>query len=177
MATDRRPSNSSPGGAASLGTAADMAGHGADPATHFSAMLRASALPTVAVALVAVVIAAFAGGAIQAWSAGLGAALVIVFFSLSLLVMQRTATWQPTAVMSVVLATYTAKIVALGLAMVLLRDASWLSGQALALSVIACTIVWLAFEMRAFTRLRVLVSPSPLPSDCDDAEGPTDDRH
>ena len=102
--------------------------------------------------------------------------MVIVFFSLSLLVMQRTAGGQPTAVMTVVLATYTLKIVALGVAMVLLRDASWLSGQALALSVIACTIVWLAFEMRAFTRLRVLVAPSPLPSDVQRAEGKTDDR-
>jgi ATP synthase protein I len=124
-------------------------------------MLRSSALPTLAFSFVAVVVAAAAGGARPAWSAGLGAAMVILFFSLSLLVMQRTATWQPTAVMSVVLATYTAKIVALGVAMILLNDASWLSGQALALTVIACTIVWLAFEMRAFTRLRVLVSSSP----------------
>jgi hypothetical protein len=138
-------------------------------------MLRTSALPTVAVSLVAVVVAAIAGGARPAWSAALGAGMVIVFFSLSLLVMQRTAGWQPTAVMSVVLATYTAKIVALGVAMILLRDASWLSGQALALTVIACTIVWLAFEMRAFTRLRVLVSSSPMPSDAPRAEGPTDD--
>jgi hypothetical protein len=163
MATDRRPSNSSSEGAASLEPALDASGHGADPATHFATMLRASAVPTVAVALVAVATAALVGGAMQAWSAGLGAALVILFFSLSLLVMQRTAGWQPTAVMSVVLATYTLKIVALGLAMVLLRDATWLSGQALALTVIVCTLVWLAFEMRAFTRLRVFVSSSPVP--------------
>jgi hypothetical protein len=129
-------------------------------------MLRTSALPTVAVSLVAVVVAAIAGGARPAWSAALGAGMVIVFFSLSLLVMQRTASWQPTAVMSTVLATYTAKIVALGLAMVLLRDASWLSGRALALTVIVCTVVWLAFEMRAFTRMRILVtSPAHSPAD------------
>jgi ATP synthase protein I len=161
MATDRRPSNAS-----SVGTSSN------DAATQFAAMLRSSALPTLAVSLVAVGAAALAGGARPAWSAALGAAMVIVFFSLSLLVMQRTAAWQPTAVMSVVLATYTVKIIALGVAMVLLRDASWLSGQALALTVIACTIVWLAFEMRAFTRLRVLVSSSPLPSDDEGAEGP-----
>jgi len=73
--------------------------------------------------------------------------------------MRQTAHLQPVAVMSVVLATYTVKIVALGVAMVVLRDASWLDGQTLALSVIACTVVWLAFEMRAFTRMRVLVAP------------------
>jgi ATP synthase protein I len=83
----------------------------------------------------------------------------VLFFSLSLLVMRSTAHLAPTTTMAVVLATYTGKIVALGVAMVLLRDASWLDGRALALAVIACTVVWLAFEMRAFTRLRVLVAP------------------
>jgi hypothetical protein len=129
-------------------------------AAQFGAMLRGSALPTIGVAVLAVVVAAILEGGKGAWSAGLGAGLVVVFFSLSLLVMQRTASWQPTAVMSVVLGTYTVKIIALGLAMVLLRDASWLSGPALALTVIVCTVVWLAFEMRAFTRMRVLVTTS-----------------
>jgi hypothetical protein len=126
---------------------------------QFSAMLRGSLVPTLVVGVVAVVVAAVLDGARGAWSAGLGAALVVVFFSLSLLVMRQTAHLQPTAVMAVVLATYTGKILALGIAMVVLRDASWLSGQALALSIIVCTVVWLAFEMRAFTRMRVLVAP------------------
>ena len=126
---------------------------------QFTAMLRGSLIPTVAVGVVAVVVAAVLGGAKPATSAALGAALVVVFFSLSLLVMRQTAHLQPTAVMAVVLTTYTGKILALGIAMVLLRDASWLSGQALALSIIVCTVVWLAFEMRAFTRMRILVAP------------------
>jgi hypothetical protein len=126
---------------------------------QFAAMLRGSLVPTLGVGVVAVLLAAVLGGGKAALSAALGAALVLVFFSLSLLVMRQTAHLQPTAVMAVVLATYTGKILALGIAMVLLRDASWLSGQALALSIIACTVVWLAFEMRAFTRLRVLVAP------------------
>ena len=126
----------------------------------FAQMLRGSLLPTLAVGALAVTGAAIAG-AREAWSAGLGAVLVVVFFSLSLLVMRRTANLEPTAVMAVVLATYTAKILALGAVMILLRDAAWLSGPALALTVIACTLVWLALEMRAFTRLRVLVTDVP----------------
>jgi len=125
-------------------------------AAPFDAMLRGSVLPTVAVAVLAVAVFAFVG-AREAGSAALGASLVIGFFSLSLLVMRRSAHLAPTTVMAVVLATYTVKIVALGVAMVLLRDASWLSGTALGLTVVGCTIVWLGFEMRAFTRLRVLV--------------------
>lgn len=164
MATDRRPSPSSPAGDVSGADAVAGASERFDAARssgseQFSVMLRGSALPTVAVAVVCVLVAALVGGSKEAWSSALGAGLVLVFFSLSLLVMKRTASWQPTAVMAVVLGTYTAKIIALGVAMVLLRDAPWLSGQALALTIIVCTVVWLAFEMRAFTRMRVLVAP------------------
>ncbi len=126
----------------------------------YAQMLRGSLLPTLTVGAIATVGAAFVG-AQEAWSASLGALLVVIFFSLSLLVMRRTANLEPTTVMAVVLATYTAKILALGAMMILLRDASWLSGTALALTVIACTLVWLALEMRAFTRLRVLVTDVP----------------
>jgi hypothetical protein len=155
MATDRRPTASSSEGSAVGGAASGPLG----TAAQFGAMLRGSLVPTAAVALASVAVAAIAGGGKAAWSAAAGAALVIGFFSLSLLAMKRTATWQPTAVMSVVLATYTAKIIALGVVMIVLRDAAWLSGQSLALTVIVCTVVWLAFEMRAFTRMRVLVAP------------------
>lgn len=132
---------------------------GQDPTrAQFAAMLRGSLVPTLVVGVV--VVGGFAvAGARPAWSAALGAGLVVVFFSLSLLVMRQTSHLQPIAVMSVVLATYTAKILALAVAMVALRDARWLSGQALAVAVVVCTVVWLAFEMRAFTRLRVLVAP------------------
>jgi hypothetical protein len=139
-------------------------------AEQFGAMLRGSTLPTAAVAVACVAVAAVLAGSKGAWSAGLGAALVLLFFSLSLLVMKRTAGWEPTAVMAVVLGTYTAKIIALGVAMVLLRNVSWLSGQALALTVIVCTVVWLAFEMRAFTRMRVLVAPGESGGPADEDE-------
>ncbi|GAA4345851.1 hypothetical protein [Angustibacter luteus] len=126
---------------------------------QFAAMLRTALVPTLVTGVGAVVLAGILGGSKAAWSAALGAALVVVFFSLSLLVMRQTAHLQPVAVMSVVLATYTGKILALGVVMIVLRDASWLDGQALALAIIACTVVWIAFEMRAFTRLRILVAP------------------
>lgn len=125
---------------------------------QFAALLTGSVVPTAVMGALAVVVGAFFG-AQAAWSAAIGAALVLVFFSISLLVMRQTAHLEPTLVMAIVLATYTGKILALGVAMFTLRDASWMTGRALGLSVIACTMIWLAFEMRAFTRLRVLVSP------------------
>ena len=41
---------------------------------------------------------------------------------------------------------------------VLFRDASWLDPRYFALGALGCTFVWLGFEMRAFTRLRVFVA-------------------
>ncbi|HEX8496286.1 MAG TPA: hypothetical protein VF661_03750 [Actinomycetales bacterium] len=125
---------------------------------QFAALLVGAVRPTLVMATLTVAVGAFFG-AQAAWSAAIGALLVLVFFSLSLLVMRQTAHLEPTVVMAVVLATYTGKIIALGVAMFTLRGASWMDGRALGLAVIACTVVWLAFEMRAFTRLRVLVSP------------------
>jgi hypothetical protein len=130
------------------------------PGEQFSRLLRSSLLPTLIVGG-AVVLGCALLGAREAWSAALGAALVILFFSLSLLVMARTAHLEPVLVMAIVLGVYTVKIVGLGVAMVVLRDATWLSGTALALTVITCTLVWLAAQMRAFTRLRLPVSVAP----------------
>ncbi len=135
------------------------AGRAGDP---FGALLRGSLVPTVLVAALVV-----AGGALfgarAAWSAVLGAALVIGLFSVSLLVMRRTAHVDPATAMAIVLATYTLKILALGIVLVLLRDAAWLDGRALACNVIACTLVWLATELRAFTRLRIPVTDAGAP--------------
>jgi hypothetical protein len=140
-------------------------------------MLRGSLIPTLAVGAVVVVLAAVLGSGRDTTSAALGAGVVVLFFSLSLLVMRQTAHLAPVAVMSVVLATYTVKILALGVVMIVLRNASWLSGQVLAVAIIVCTVVWLAFEMRAFTRLRILVAPgadtSPRRTSSGDEEDPS----
>ena len=69
--------------------------------------------------------------------------------------MKRTAHLAPTTVMAIVMVTYTAKVLALGLAMFLLRDASWVNGYAVGVTITICTLVWLFFEMRAYKRLRI----------------------
>jgi ATP synthase protein I len=130
-----------------------------DTSAQFSAMLRGSALPTLAVGVIAVAIGLLVDTR-SAWSAGLGALLVVVFFSISLLVMRQTARREPTVVMAVVLMAYTGKLLALTAALFLLRNASWISTRALGIATIACTVVWLGFEVRAFSRLRILVAPA-----------------
>ncbi|TQM62395.1 hypothetical protein [Humibacillus xanthopallidus] len=120
----------------------------------FAQLLRGSLLPTVVAALGCIVVGLFSSPK-AAWSAAFGAALVIFFFSLTLLVMKRTADLPPTTVMIVVMLTYTFKVIVLGVAMFLLRDVSWVSGYAVGLAITVCALVWLFFEMRAYKRLRI----------------------
>lgn len=128
---------------------------------RFGTLLQGSLAPTVIAGALMVVVVAAAVGPREAWSAGLGVVVVVGFFSLSLLVMRQTAHLEPTTMTAAVLATYTAKIIALGLAAIAMRDASWLSGAALALTVIVSTVVWLAFAVRAFAGLRMPVTDVP----------------
>lgn len=120
----------------------------------FAQLLRGSLLPTAVVGLGCVVVGLFSSPK-AAWSAAVGAAIVLFFFSLTLLVMKRTADLAPTTTMMVVMATYTVKVLVLGVAMFALRDVSWASGYAIGVSITVCAVVWLFFEMRAYKRLRI----------------------
>lgn len=120
----------------------------------FAEMLRGSVWPTLVAAVVCISVG-LVSGPMAAWSAALGAALVIGFFSLTLLVMKRTANLPPTTVMLVVMATYTVKVLALGIVMFAVRDVSWLSGYAVGVTITVCALVWLFFELRAYKRLRI----------------------
>ncbi len=129
---------------------------------QFSGLLRGAALPTIVVGTLGIGLGLLFSQR-AGISAGIGLILVVSFFSLSLLVMRQTAHFAPTVVMGVVLVSYTGKLIALTVALLLLRDLSWLSNRALGLSTILCTLVWLGFELRAFKGLRILVAGSPLP--------------
>ncbi len=133
-----------------------MSSHASTPrqSDAFAELLRGSLLPTLAAAVVCVVVGGVSSPE-AGWSAALGAALVIGFFSLTLLAMKRTAELPPTTVMMVVLATYTAKVLVLGVVMFALRDATFVSGYAVGVSITVCALVWLFFEMRAYRHLRI----------------------
>jgi hypothetical protein len=120
----------------------------------FAEMLRGSLWPTLVAAVVCIAVGLFSSP-MAAWSAALGAALVVGFFSVTLLVMKRTADLPPTTVMLVVMVTYTVKVLVLGLVMFAVRDVSWLSGYAVGVTITVCALVWLFFELRAYKRLRI----------------------
>jgi hypothetical protein len=120
----------------------------------FAEMLRGSLWPTLVAAAVCIAVGLVSSPR-AAWSAALGAALVVGFFSVTLLVMKRTADLPPTTVMLVVMVTYTVKVLVLGLVMFAVRDVSWLSGYAVGVTITVCALVWLFFELRAYKRLRI----------------------
>lgn len=124
------------------------------PSDAFGELLRGSLWPTLVAAAVCIVVALFSS-TMAAWSAAFGAAIVVGFFSLTLLVMKRTADLPPTTVMIVVMITYTVKVVVLGVVMFAVRDVTWLSGYATGLTITICALVWLFFEMRSYKRLRI----------------------
>jgi ATP synthase protein I len=120
----------------------------------FAQLLRGSVWPTAVAALVCMGVG-LASSPLAAGSAALGAALVLGFFSLTLLVMKRTADLPPTTVMLVVMVTYTVKVLFLGAVMFAVRDATWVSGYAVGVTITVCALVWLFFELRAYKRLRI----------------------
>jgi succinate-acetate transporter protein len=120
----------------------------------FGELLRGSLWPTLVAAVVCIVVGVVSSPK-AALSAALGAALVVGFFTVTLLVMKRTAELPPTTVMLVVMVTYTVKVLVLGLVMFAVRDVPWLSGYAVGVTITVCALVWLFFELRAYKRLRI----------------------
>jgi ATP synthase protein I len=123
-----------------------------------AAMLRSALVPTVAVGAAAVAAGAVLAGSAGAWGAVLGAALVVVFFGLGLVVLGRCAGVDPAVVLLIALALYAAKVVLIGGAFVLLDSTGALRGfaddLALGLTVIACTTAWTVGEMVGAARAR-----------------------
>jgi ATP synthase protein I len=63
--------------------------------------------------------------------------------------------------MAVALLTYVTKIGLLGLLLVLLMDATWLSGEAFAAGALVSVAVWLPLEIRSYSRARLFVLEPP----------------
>ena len=125
------------------------------PPAPETAQARAAVLPTAGVG---------AAGALAAAPAGLdaflgviaGAVLVLALFGTTLLLSFRTARYAPHAVMAVAMLSYLAKVVALGLVLVLLGDTTLFDPRAFGLSVLLTSLVWLGAQVWAFTRVPML---------------------
>jgi ATP synthase protein I len=85
-----------------------------------------------------------------------GGAVVIVFFVAGWVALARFGRDNPTLLLPIALGTYLVQLVVVGLFIVLVKDVSALDIKALAWAVIACTITWMIFQLRAFSREKML---------------------
>ncbi|MFF5211325.1 hypothetical protein [Streptosporangium sp. NPDC000396] len=119
-------------------------------------ILKAAALPTALVGLIAVVAAAFLAGTKGALGAGIGVLVVGAFFTISLIAVAYAARISPTMMMAAALGSYFAKILVLAVTLKYFEDATVWSPRAFSVTVIICTICWTIGEARGFMRLRML---------------------
>lgn len=129
----------------------------------YAAMLRGAGYPALVASAGAVAVCAVLGVP-ELLGALIASAVVLVFFASTLLVLRAFRDVAPAMVLGLAMLTYTTKVAVIGAAVLSLRDASWLSGTAFAVTALVVAVVWLAGEVRGFARARVLVS-EPAPQD------------
>ncbi|GIH90051.1 hypothetical protein ACFFMN_11385 [Planobispora siamensis] len=119
-------------------------------------LMKAAAIPTAAVGLVAVLVATFLAGAEGALGAGIGVAVVGVFFTVGLVAVAYASRISPTMMMAAAMGTFFTKIVILVVMLEALADVEVWHPRAFSLTAIACTIAWTFGEARGFMKLRML---------------------
>jgi ATP synthase protein I len=120
------------------------------------AILRGAALPTAATAVVLVVVAGLLAGLPGVLGAVFGVGVVAVFFSVGILAIGAAARVSPLMMLNVALLTYLVKIILLAVLLVAFKDTTAFDTKAFAWSILVSTLVWIAAEMRTFSRQRIL---------------------
>ncbi|WP_067125053.1 hypothetical protein [Microtetraspora malaysiensis] len=119
-------------------------------------VLKGAALPTLAVGLVAVVVAVILAGVQGAIGALIGIALVAVFFTVGLVAVSWAGRISPQMMMLAAIASYAVKVLVIMALLKAFEGATAFSPRAFALTVVACTVAWTVGEMRGFMKLRLL---------------------
>ena len=123
-------------------------------------VLRRAGLATVALGIVAVVVgwvAAGVGGAI-------GAAIVVVFFTIGQLILGSVLRNNPQMAMTVAMMTYLVKLGVLFVFIIVFADTTLFDTKVFAATVVVCTIAWTTAEVWVFSRTKVLyIEPKDYP--------------
>ena len=124
-------------------------------------------LATIAAALSLVVVTVFNGR--SGFLGGLLASItVIIFFSVQLLVARISRDLDPTLTMLLAMISYFAKVILMGVFLVLIgrfTERSTVDRTSFAISALVITMIWLATEIRSFTKIRFQM---PLPKGTSD---------
>ncbi len=120
------------------------------------AILRGAALPTAVAGVLLIGVAAVVAGTKGALGAALGVVVVALFFTAGLVAIAWASRISPFVMMQVAIFTYLVKIALLGVVVVTLADTKAFDTRAFASAVLVSTLVWIAAQVYAFTKLKIL---------------------
>lgn len=126
------------------------------PAAGTPVPLRKCVLPTAAFGLVAAAAAVVAGTSASLWSSFAGTVVVIAFFAVTHVVLQRVLARAPHLAMGAALLLYVSKVAVMLALVYVLRNLPMLDGKTFGLTVVGGTVVWTLAEVLASLRHRTL---------------------
>jgi ATP synthase protein I len=119
-------------------------------------ILRGAVIPTSLAALGAIVVALLIAGGKGALGSAIGAALVLVFFTLGMLVVSYVTRLSQQLVMAAGLLGYLIKLIAVFALVAALNHVTVWNARAFGWTVLGLTVVWLAAEVNATINARTL---------------------
>jgi ATP synthase protein I len=122
----------------------------------YGPIARRSAVITAGAALIMVVLSTVLGGAKGLLGSVLGAALVAVFFAISIIAVWRAAKISPRAMMVAALTSYVVKILVLLIVVAKFSNTTAFNGRLFGLTAIVCVLVWSGAQVLWSMRLKVL---------------------
>lgn len=121
-------------------------------------LLRGALVPTLVVAAIALVVATIVDGLHGLWGAALGAAVVILFSGLGLLALRLVRDQDPYVLLLTALGSYTIRVILFAVTTGVIANLDGIdavmSRTIMGLTAVACVIVWITGELRAFVKLR-----------------------
>lgn len=117
-------------------------------------ILRGAAVPTAVAGLTGTVLAGVVAGGKGALGAGIGTALVLLFFAAGLHAIRTIGQRWPELLMSAGLLVYTTQVAVLLVLLLIFRDAGFMNGRAFGLTMLACALVWPAAQAWMQTRVK-----------------------
>ena len=128
---------------------------------NYAQIVRRSVLTTAAIGAVMIVVSVAVGGTKGLLGAVLGAALVAVFFAISVFAVARAARRSAQAMMITALSTYIVKILLLLFFVVRFANTTVFSSRLFGLTALACILAWSASQVLWSMRLKApYVEPS-----------------
>ena len=119
-------------------------------------ILRGAVVPTLVVGVVAIVLGAVLKGGNGALGAALGAVVAVGFFAGGQWGIDKVLKGNPDLALGGALVVYLTQIIVLFLLIALLKDATWLDGKVFAVTILACTLTWVAASAWAWSRTKTL---------------------